>query len=84
MDIKHNIHNMVSGTFIVLRSWGAGKHACPLFFHVKMIFCILLSLYCYKKGLSLISRGGHSIMLVSSVSFTKKENSEGFLHLLLL
>lgn len=41
MDIKHSIHNMVSGSFIVLRSWGAGKHACPKFFHVKDDFLYL-------------------------------------------
>lgn len=50
---------------------------------LKMIFCILISLLCYRKGLSLISRGGLSVFW-SLVSFTKKINSEGFLHLLLL
>lgn len=75
---------MVSGAFTVLRSWGAGKHACPKFFHVKDDFLYLNISLLLQEGFVTHLQGRSQCTLVSSVSFTKKMNSEGFLHLLLL
>lgn len=75
---------MVSGAFTVLRSWGTGKHACPKFFHVKDDFLYLNISLLLQEGFVTHLQGRSQSMLGSSASFTKKMNSEGFLHLLLL
>lgn len=76
MDIKHSIHNMVSGAFIGLRSWGAAKHACPKFFHVKDDFLYLNITLLLQEGFVIDQQGRYQYMFVPSVSFTKKMNSE--------
>lgn len=81
MDIKHSIHNMVSGDFIK----GVGEQGNMPALNSSMLKMVFLyfNITFVLQGLSLISRGGLSVCW-SLVSFTKKINSEGFLHLLLL